>query len=58
MSSINAYLTDAGIDVDVVCKDIKNLLIGVYPPLGRVRIAAPERLDDDQVRLAVIHRLS
>ncbi|XKK40083.1 M48 family metallopeptidase [Nocardiopsis sp. ARC36] len=38
-------------------KDIKNLHIGVYPPLGRVRVAAPLRFDDDRVRLAVIQRL-
>jgi len=50
-------LTVRGIDVDVIYKDIKNLHIGVYPPLGRVRVAAPERLDDEQVRLAVIQRL-
>ncbi|MBN8868271.1 MAG: M48 family metallopeptidase [Solirubrobacterales bacterium] len=58
MSTANAYLTVRGIGVDVVYKDIKNLHIGVYPPIGRVRVAAPERLDDDQVRLAVIQRLS
>lgn len=57
MSTASAYLSVAGIDVDVVFKDIKNLHIGVYPPLGRVRVAAPERLDDDQVRLAVVQRL-
>ncbi|MHB1955491.1 MAG: M48 family metallopeptidase [Sulfobacillus sp.] len=57
MSTANAYLTVAGIDVDVVYKDIKNLHIGVYPPMGRVRVAAPQQLDDDQVRLAVVHRL-
>ncbi|MBF6421094.1 M48 family metallopeptidase [Nocardia farcinica] len=57
MSIANAYLTIRGIDVDVIYKDIKNLHIGVYPPLGRVRVAAPNRLDDDQVRLAVIQRL-
>jgi predicted metal-dependent hydrolase len=57
MSTANAYLTVRGIDIDVVYKDIKNLHIGVYPPMGRVRVAAPIRLDDDQVRLAVIHRL-
>ncbi len=57
MSTANAYLTVRGIDIDVVYKDIKNLHIGVYPPLGRVRVAAPTRLDDDQVRLAVIQRL-
>jgi predicted metal-dependent hydrolase len=47
-----------GIDIDVVYKDIKHLHIGVYPPLGRVRVAAPRRLDDDRVRLAVIQRLT
>ncbi len=57
MSTANAYLTVGGIDVDVVYKEIKNLHIGVYPPMGRVRVAAPERLDDDQVRLAVASRL-
>jgi predicted metal-dependent hydrolase len=57
MSTGNAYLTVRGIDIDVVYKDIKNLHIGVYPPMGRVRVAAPTRLDDDQVRLAIIQRL-
>lgn len=57
MSTTSAYLTVRGIDIDVIYKDIKNLHIGVYPPLGRVRVAAPKRLDDDQVRLAVIQRL-
>ncbi|RZT07924.1 hypothetical protein EV649_7855 [Kribbella sp. VKM Ac-2569] len=58
MSTASAHLTIRGIDIDVVYKNIKNLHIGVYPPMGRVRVAAPERLDDDQVRLAVIQRLS
>jgi predicted metal-dependent hydrolase len=58
MSTTSAYLTVGGIEVDVVYKEIKNLHIGVYPPWGRVRVAAPERLGDDQVRLAVIGRLS
>lgn len=57
MSTANGYLTVRGIDIDVIYKDIKNLHIGVYPPLGRVRVAAPEKLDDDRVRLAVIQRL-
>lgn len=57
MSTANAYLTVRGIDVDIIYKDIKNLHIGVYPPMGRVRVAAPKRLDNDQVRLAVIQRL-
>ena len=43
--------------VEIVRKDIKHLHMGVYPPSGRVRVAAPLRLDDDAVRLAVISRL-
>ena len=46
-----------GIPVEIVRKDIKNLHVGVYPPGGRVRVAAPLRLDDDAVRLAVISRI-
>jgi predicted metal-dependent hydrolase len=57
MSTASPYLTVAGIGVDVVYKDIKNLHIGVYPPVGRVRVAAPRRLGDDQVRLALVQRL-
>jgi predicted metal-dependent hydrolase len=43
--------------VEVVRKDIKNLHVAVYPPVGRVRVATPLRLDDDAVRVAVISRL-
>ena len=57
MSIVSASLSIRGIDIDVLYKDIKNLHIGVYPPFGRVRVAAPNKLDDDQVRLAVIQRL-
>lgn len=46
-----------GIAVEVVRKEIKNLHVGVYPPAGRVRVAAPLHLDDDTVRLAVVSRL-
>jgi predicted metal-dependent hydrolase len=47
----------SGIPVEIVRKDIKNLHLGVYPPSGRVRVAAPLRLNDDSVRLAVVTRL-
>lgn len=57
MSIDSAYLTVAGMNVDVVRKDIKNLHIGVYPPVGRVRVAVPKRLDDEAIRLAVVQRL-
>jgi len=47
----------SGIEVEVIRKDIKNLHIGVYPPEGRVRVAAPLQVDDDAVRLAIISKL-
>ncbi len=43
--------------MEVIRKEIKNLHLGVYPPNGRVRVAAPLHLDDEAVRLAVITRL-
>src|SRR5680860_639638 len=57
MNTASAYMTIRGIDIDVIYKDIKNLHIGVYPPMGRVRVAAPERLNDEHIRLAVVQRL-
>lgn len=51
-------ITVNGLVVDVVRKDIKNLHLAVYPPNGRVRVAAPLRVDDEAVRLAVISRLA
>jgi predicted metal-dependent hydrolase len=53
-----AYVRVRGIDIDVVYKDIKHLHIGVYPPMGRVRVAAPRQVKEEQVRLAVVQRLA
>jgi predicted metal-dependent hydrolase len=49
--------TVSGIRVEVLRKDIKNLHLGVYPPNGRVRVAAPLVVSDEAVRLAVIDKL-
>src|SRR5437764_11397373 len=50
-------LSVSGIRVSVVRKAIKNLHLGVYPPDGRVRVAAPLALSDAAVRVAVIGKL-
>jgi len=50
-------ITVAGLEVDVIQKDIKNFHLGVYPPDGKVRISAPRDFDDDAVRMAVISRI-
>jgi predicted metal-dependent hydrolase len=54
----SAYISIRGMEIEVTYKPIKNLHIGVYPPFGKVRVAAPTRMTDDQVRLAVIQRLT
>ncbi len=46
-----------GVTVQVVRKAIKNLHLGVYPPNGRVRVAAPLAVNDEAVRLAVVGKL-
>ncbi|MCK9858315.1 SprT family zinc-dependent metalloprotease [Paenibacillus sp. ATY16] len=43
--------------IDVVHKDIKNIHLSVYPPNGKVRIAAPLRMDLDTVRVYAISKL-
>ena len=57
MPTERRYIDVRGVSAEIVRKDIKNLHVGVYPPNGRVRVAAPLRLDDDAVRLALISRL-
>jgi predicted metal-dependent hydrolase len=45
------------IAVDVVQKDIKNIHLSVYPPVGKVRISAPLRMDIDTIRVFAISKL-
>lgn len=57
MNTDTHHITVSGLHVEVVRKAIKNLHLGVYPPHGRVRVAAPLAISDDAVRLAVIGKL-
>ncbi len=47
-----------GVRVDVIRKDIKNIHLGVYPPHGKVRIAAPSWMELDAIRLFAINKLA
>jgi predicted metal-dependent hydrolase len=57
MNTERSRITVSGLPVEIVRRGIKNLHLGVYPPNGRVRVAAPVTIHDDAVRLAVISRL-
>ena len=54
---MTAQLELGDIAVDVVLKDIKNVHLSVHPPTGRVRIAAPERMTMETIRLFAISKL-
>lgn len=50
-------MTVADLDIEVVQKDIKNIHLAVYPPLGRVRIAAPTDVSSETLRLFIVSKL-
>jgi predicted metal-dependent hydrolase len=54
---MNAVLDIGGIAVDVIFKDIKNVHLSVYPPTGRVRISAPQRMSIENIRLFAITKI-
>jgi len=41
------------LNVETVKKNIKNIHLGVYPPNGRIRVAAPLRTPDEAIELLV-----
>jgi hypothetical protein len=45
------------IKIDVELKNIKNIHLSVYPPNGKVKISAPERMDLDTIRVFTISKL-
>lgn len=45
-------------DVEVVQKNIKNLHLSVNPPIGHVRVSAPEQMPLDAIKAYVISKLN
>jgi predicted metal-dependent hydrolase len=58
MNTSNSTITVSDIPVEIVRKDIKNIHLSVHPPEGRVRISVPEHVTDENIRLAIVSRLS
>jgi len=57
MEEVKVLHINSQLSIDVVRKDIKNMHLAVYPPTGRVRIAAPLRVNDEAVRLFAISKI-
>lgn len=55
---MDAVLDIGGISIDVIFKDIKNVHLSVHPPTGRVRIAAPNRMSLESIRLFGISKIA
>lgn len=53
-----AKITLGQVDIEVEQKAIKNIHLSVYPPDGVVRIAAPEHLDLETIRVFALSKLS
>ncbi|KKO19116.1 MAG: M48 family metallopeptidase [Candidatus Brocadia sp.] len=48
----------SNLPIDVIQKDIKHIHLSVYPPIGRVRISAPLRMDLETIRVFALSKLN
>lgn len=55
---MSVQLNLGDVTIDVVMKDIKNIHLSVYPPVGKVRISAPQWMELDTIRVFAITKLS
>ncbi|MCK4259333.1 MAG: M48 family metallopeptidase [Halanaerobiales bacterium] len=46
------------IEFEIISKNIKNIHLSVHPPNGRVRLAVPEKTNNEVIRLFAISKLS
>ena len=46
------------LSIEIVRKDIKNIHLAVYPPNGRVRLATPQHVEEETIRLFVLSKLT
>jgi hypothetical protein len=58
MEEVKILNITSQLSIDVIRKNIKNMHLAVYPPTGRVRIAAPLRIDDEAVKLFAISKIA
>lgn len=58
MNISTSHIEIANLDIEVVRKDIKNMHLAVYPPTGRIRLAAPNHTDNEVIRLFAISKIA
>lgn len=55
--STSSTISISNIQIEVIQKDIKNMHLAVYPPTGRIRLAAPLKTDAEVMRLFAISKI-
>ncbi len=58
MSTNQSLLQVGGIEAVVLYKSVKNLHLNVLPPVGKVRVTAPQYMNDDAIRTFLATRIS
>jgi len=58
MSTNQGLLQVGGIEAVVLYKPVKNLHLNVLPPVGKVRVTAPQNMNDDAIRTFLATRIS
>lgn len=58
MSTNQSLLQVGGIEAVVLYKPVKNLHLNVLPPVGKVRVTAPQNMNDDAIRTFLATRIS
>jgi predicted metal-dependent hydrolase len=57
MSTNQSLLQVGGIEAVVLYKPVKNLHLNVLPPVGKVRVTAPQNMNDDAIRTFLATRI-
>ena len=57
MTTKSSKMLVSNLMIDTIKKDIKNIHLGVYPPKGRIRIAAPLKTSDEAIKFFVISKM-
>ena len=46
-----------GFDIYLKKKNIKNIHLSIHPPFGKIKISAPNKMEDDRIKSFVLYKL-
>ena len=57
MNTETAKIKLGELDIEIISKKIKNVHLSVYPPIGKIRVSAPESMALDTIRAFLVSKL-